>query len=753
VTGGATGPVSRGASSPAWSVSLGDRVLGRHPDIRSLSVALIFGCLLLGAGLIVVAHSRNSGFTWAGAVEGVSSQIAVTGPAACLVAAATFANVLAGAIVLRLLGTPPFRTLSDLVLAGFCAAVVLDTATLFLLGGPGLFGWPELVVLHLAIGAVYLLRRGTHPLLASPIHMRTSRPAAWWPLVLALWAGPLIVQLASPAVPFMDVLPNHIAPVEHVRVFGSFATLTTSPSPLYGPSRLLLGYIGLLGGLTTATGLEAVLAVAAFALPLTLLLAVSLRHLATALFGKGAGYWVLLTFPLTFAFMRIPDARGTVVVFPIAAWALACLAGELRARPGSSTDALAGRRRPDVALTAAFGAAVLVHPLIGIVLFAAAAALLAIAPGRLAARLIPVLIGGAVIALPQLACLLGLGAPSWVGFVCIAAALPAAFVAARVVSWTLARIHRLWVLKGIPLAIAAVALVTIPLVVARIAIGAPDDPWSELYDVFPRLLLACCVGVLLSTRRLAHGWIVLACGMAAGGAAWAASGLVPQDTLTGLAVKYEVPKAIEYWLPVMLALGAAAGLASVCRLRRLGMLRPVIVAAFMVVSLYPITGPLISSAAIGEHRGAESLGLALKEAERGYWDLGFPGIYPDSRRIIDAPRQEVVDALRAEIDAGRLGPSTRVLHVALSFQQWFSVPIAVFAGPLETSISRYPELSIHTEGGRLYGLDRLDGELATGYGYVVLEPYGMPPDLPIKIVAAGYHPIWSNSLATIYAQD
>ena len=107
--------------------------------------------------------------------------------------------------------------------------------------------------------------------MAAVPRLRARRPAAWWLLVGLVWAGPLIIQLASPAAPFMDVLPNHVAPVEHVRVFGSFATLTTSPSPIYGPSRLMLGYVGLLGDLTTIANLEAILAVAAFALPLTIL--------------------------------------------------------------------------------------------------------------------------------------------------------------------------------------------------------------------------------------------------------------------------------------------------------------------------------------------------------------------------------------------------------------------------------------------------------------------------------------------------
>jgi hypothetical protein len=91
-----------------------------------------------------------------------------------------------------------------------------------------------------------------------------------------------------------------------------------------------------------------------------------------------------------------------------------------------------------------------------------------------------------------------------------------------------------------------------------------------------------------------------------------------------------------------------------------------------------------------------------------------------------------------------------VLHLAASFQQWASVPIGVFTGAMETSISLQPELSIHTEGGRLLGFEVLPTELASDYGYVVLEPSGLNPDLADAITAAGYHEIWSNSQAIVY---
>ena len=71
----------------------------------------------------------------------------------------------------------------------------------------------------------------------------------------------------------------------------------------------------------------------------------------------------------------------------------------------------------------------------------------------------------------------------------------------------------------------------------------------------------------------------------------------------------------------------------------------------VVIDGPPVVSPLVQDVKIGEHRGAESLGLALREAELGYWTF-----YPDSRLIIPEPRREVVDELLSEIGAGRLGP-------------------------------------------------------------------------------------------------
>jgi hypothetical protein len=772
---------------------------GRDLGIATLSVVLLCGLGLLVAGLELVRTWNDPvtgivpwGFTYEGAVAGIQSQLAVTGPAIVLMTLATAANILAGAIVLRLAGGPAFRRLSDLILAGFTAAVVVDAAVVFVLGSVGLCGWPELLALHAIAFGAYLALRRRRPLMAGPIRIRVSRPSAWWLLVLAVWAGPIIISLASPAVPFMDVLPNHVAPVEHIRVFGSFGTLTTSPAPIYGPSRLMLGYVALLGQLTTITNLDAVLAEAAFAVPFTIVIAVAVRRLAGELFGGSASYWALLTFPLTFTFMRIPDSRGTVVIFPLAAWAMIRIAAELRERrsearseaarvldgtdgPAAGTTAARSYSRiPDLGLAFAIGGGFMVHPLVGLCAATAVTGALVLYPMPLARRLIPALSGGVLIAVPQVLTMMGSQTQSWGGAAWILAGIVAAFLLAETVgaladrysgriadlarSFTSPRpVGRFGFADTADLARVALVAFAIAggLVVAAARIppsldpSNPADPAGELMMYFPHLVWLSLLGAGLSVLRFGRGWILLGCGIAAGVVAWAATSWVGDNGLTQQAIHYEVPKSVDYWLPAMLGIGAAGGMAAIWRQRSIGLLRVVLIAPVLAVSVYPTTMPLTSNVQIGEHRVSESLGLALREAELGYWN--FNG-YPDSRLIIDKPRREVVDELRAEEIAGRLGPTTRVLHIAVDFQQWTSVPIGVFTGAMETSISPRPEVSIHTDGGRLLGMDQLGTELAAGYGYVVFEPDFMEPAIADTITAAGYREIWSNSQAIIYVR-
>ena len=141
----------------------------------------------------------------------------------------------------------------------------------------GLFRAPVLIGIDLA---VILLRRRALPAIARARAAAHRRSERWRDAVgvhrLAhrsrrSWrsSGPArcVLQLASPVVPFIDVLPNYVGPVEHLRTFGWFSPLTATQSPIIGPSRTVLGYDGLLGSLATMTDLPGGLAIAGFILP------------------------------------------------------------------------------------------------------------------------------------------------------------------------------------------------------------------------------------------------------------------------------------------------------------------------------------------------------------------------------------------------------------------------------------------------------------------------------------------------------
>jgi hypothetical protein len=148
-----------------------------------------------------------------------------------------------------------------------------------------------------------------------------------------------------------------------------------------------------------------------------------------------------------------------------------------------------------------------------------------------------------------------------------------------------------------------------------------------------------------------------------------------------------------------------------------------------------------------EARYAESIAIAFHHAEEGFWKG-----YPDRRLLVDPPRRDLIDVIRAEQHAGRLGPRSEVLHVADSFQHWSATPLAVFTGVMETSVSHDPERSPHTVGGRLHHLDELASLLDQRFEYVVLEGDVRTRFLD-DVEAARYRTIYQNARSTVLARS
>jgi len=706
--------------------------------------AIVIGLVLLSTGPFR--------FTPGGALAGVVGQLPTTLPAALLVLTAFVLNAAAGTVIMRLALGRPFWTLAEAALGGVVGAVLLDLVLLAALGGSGTFRWPALAAVH----AIVLVagRRIDSWLVQDPARAwppawlsatgwragRRPRPSlaslpTWWPLwaVIGLaWSGVLLVQLASPVVPFVDVLPNHVAPVEHLRTFGSFELLTTTASPIYGPSRTFLGYIALVGVVDTLTTLPAVLAVAAFAVPGAIAVAIGLHRLGGALGGGQSGTWAVLTFVLTTSFVRLPDARATVLVLPLAAWCLAEVA-----------DRLAGRQPPTLrgalVLAGALAATILVHPVIGSLTVLSVGLVTLGWPDRARPLCVPALLGAGILALPQLAAMTETALPTIAALIVIPLAVPVVWL-----TWQLEGVQRALIGLG---RLACLPLALLGLLGAGAVLDAAGQGIGRLLPTIPILVVTCLAGLLLAARRMLHP--VLLGGLAAGLIAATATNLVPEGGTLMTALRFEVPKTLHYWVPVVFALGAAMALDSLWRDDRLPVIVPrLALAAFLLAAILPLRDePLTDAYHLGERRVTETLSLQLQTAELGYWRG-----YPDSRRLVAGDQLGLLDAVRAEIAAGRLDSRDGVLHVARSFQQWVAVPLGVFAGVIETDVTPDAEASIHTVGGRLRPFGELAERLAAGYPYVMLEPAGLPPETWASIAAAGYRSIYANPRGELFVR-
>jgi hypothetical protein len=588
-------------------------------------------------------------------------------------------------------------------------------------------------------------------------------------LVAVVWAGPVILQLASPVVPFIDVLPNYVGPVEHLRTFGWFSPLTETQSPIIGPSRTVLGYDSLLGAVATMTGLSGGLAIAGFILPQTLLVGAGAYRLASAIRNGDppVGAWALLAFALSQSFARLGDARGTVVVAPLVCAGLA-IAAELiqdAARP----DPWRIGRGATVGL--ALGAATLVHPVIGFFAITTIAIVGLARPGVAPDVLVAGLTAG-LVALPQLATMIGVSLPT----IALGAGLPIAVAIGIVVGRYLERsdgarhaVVRIAEIGRTVVPVVAIGLIALALVVGKLDVGRLPNALGEALAVTAEssglLLVVLVIGAWLGSRG-ARSPIVLA-GIGIGFVAVALVEALPGNLgFLGDALRFEIPKTVHYWMSGIAAAGAACALATVWSggptrgpMRGPWIARAGAVLAFVVLAAVPLrmgsSGDdanckqeceSINAYHLGEHRWSEAFAIDLHYAAIGFWQ-GFP----DSRLVVDAPRQEVLDALRAEIDAGRLAHDTRVLHLASSFQQWTATPLGVFDGVDETFVSLDPETSHQTVGGRLFGLDSLPAFLESGdFGYVVLEPNDLPDGLRDQVLAAGYASVFANEQGEVF---
>jgi hypothetical protein len=747
----------------------------------ALDLVGVAGLAAFLLGLVWLHGSDKLGFDLGEALDGIGGELGITLPAALLLLAASALELAAGLVLARAVRRGPFDSAAEALLAAMVAAVLKDT---LLLGTLAAFGWfraPLLLGLDLAILAALWappLKRAIRPVTQLPGWRQSRRSIGSWPLavlVLVVWTGPVILQLASPVVPFIDVLPNYVGPVEHLRTFGWFSPLTATQSPIIGPSRTVLGYDGFLGALATMTNLSGGAAIAAFILPQTVLVAAGVHRLASALRNGDVpvGAWAVLAFALTQPFARLADARGTVVVWPLVCLGLAVAAQIIDQR---NADATTSSNNPwrigrGAVIGLALGAAILVHPVIGFFAVLTVGIVGLARPGDAGPDAFVAGVTAGLVALPQLATMVGLSLPTLALGVGLPAAIVIGIAVGRLVDTgagiraglaRVAEVGRIVVPIAAAVALAAL-LATGGLLLDRMPIGFGEAGLLSL-ESSGLLLIAIIAGWWLGSSA-ARSPIVLA-GIAVGIAAVVLANLLPGDLgFLGDALRFEVPKTVHYWLSGIAAAGAAGAIAAWWSRSEHGarrapwIARAAAVAAFVVVAALPLrfgnSGDdskctqdcaSINAYHLGEHRWSETFAIDLHFAAIGFWQ-GFP----DSRTVVDAPRQDLLDAVRGEIDAGRLAHDTPVLHLAGSFQQWSATPLGVFDGVTETFVSLDPEVGHQTVGGRLYGLDALPGFLASGdFTYLVLEPDGLPDGIRDQVLAAGYEAIFANQQGEVF---
>jgi hypothetical protein len=247
---------------------------------------------------------------------------------------------------------------------------------------------------------------------------------------------------------------------------------------------------------------------------------------------------------LTVSFARLTDARATVLVLPAALGALAAVADSVNV-PRSDGRA---RVRDSFLLGGALGAAVLVHPVVGALAVATVGLTVLMRP-EVAALGVPAIGVAAGLALPQAAAMIGVGAPS---IVAVAAVVPA-----LALGWLLSR-------EGVaelvvPLGRAALlGLVLLGMVWADRVVAGAVTGVGELLKTMPLLMVGAVAAFALAPRIAGHPVVLAAIG--AGVAVGAATQLVPEGggMLTD-SIRFELPKTLHYWLPVVAALATALG--------------------------------------------------------------------------------------------------------------------------------------------------------------------------------------------------
>jgi hypothetical protein len=677
------------------------------------------------------------------AVTGVRETAAATVPAALAVGAVALVAIGAVTIWLR-------RRDDDLSLGEAAAgALVLLWAGTYLclltLGPTGLYRPTVLRALLLLVVMAALAdarRRGARRSLPAPPDRpatrgtrRRSRIGLWiTALAIGLSFGPmLLLQLASPVSPFMDILP-YVASVQKIVTFHFYDPFGNDAAGLWAPSRQVAGCDALFSFVGLVAGVSGNLAVTALMVPLALAQIAVFYLLGRVIAGRLAGGMATLFLLETFIWRRTLDGRGTALAFVLVAIGLALL---LARRRSAVRTALAGL---------AFGVAVAVNPLIGACGMQVAAAAVVLAWFDLGLPLLApavALAGASVLALPQVLIGLGVRVSPFLLPLAVVGGAALVIVAGRLAEWARARRAGRVRARAWPVA-RVIAIAALPLFVLFEHAVRRAEFFGDEWFGYSILLLLGGAGLLAGAYDVRRHPRKFAAAAVPALAIWVAlldHGFADPRRFAGpLAIRSiasEVTtKMVYYWTPYWAALAAGVWFAMLAR--RWG--RGPTLALALVLVIYPLRHvPEELDFDTAQLTVAETWAFNLTNAARGY----FAG-YPDRRWVVDAHWRAVGRVLLDEVAAGRIRYDTHVLTISTS--------IGTIEPALATGISidlvtpQYDPNSIWNVGGRVRGLDALPAAFAARPPYVLL--HDEPPERFPALAA--YEPLFVSDRTLVY---
>ncbi len=547
----------------------------------------------------------------------------------------------------------------------------------------------------------------------------------------------LPMQLASPVVPFMDVL-SYPASVQRILTFGVYQPFDNDPYGLWGPyaqtPSLELFYAVI--ALASHSRL-AVLAESAMMLPMAALLIFGAYRLGATLFGDAAGGMASLFLFFTCIFRRAQGMRGTAVDFALVGLGLAFFLDSRRGRMLMALGAML------------LGTSVAAHAIDGgLAMLIAGAALLVWILEQDYSRFfagVGCLAGATLITVPEFA--IGLARPIPYPV------LPLATLAgAGVIVFSVSTLSEV-APEGTGDRSSWFNWTALALLAAG-AIHSQLHGGGSLYENvsahLPLLFLFASGGLL----ALAAGWFN-------DRRARPAAGLVVFALLLGVLRDYLARhldaiasnpstrmmvsdigiKIWDYWSPYFLIFPAGFLFA---RFYERGS-KPFTMLAILMILIYPWYAwrqPVDYDS--DEHSIAELWGFNLATAADGYW-AGTP----DRRWTYGPEEHALLDTIRAEISAGRVTPATHILHLTRSTGAWWSlVQVPVFTGVNDDPIEyeHHPD-NLWEAGGRVRGIDSLADALAMRPPYIFTQTQAPPA---MKMPPEGYDEIFHRNYMRLY---